>query len=573
MNSNRRPRHPAFAIVALTACAFTLIALRFSPNWIVFSGELKQALAQVSTPAERAAISKAVLSSNSERGYYVAKQTLVLTTEIENPNHKIVRWRLLMPAIGHILHLPIWLTLGLAQIGCLVFVATLAAIGFNRLGGRDHTTNEVLCLAIVGGASTPFFVSMGWLGYYDSWLGAALLAVAFARPQSIVVLACALAPWIDERFVVGLPLALIVRRICSSRETESEVEWIKREATPALALSSIYFLVRLGLGGRGGSQTIGEYLNHFVFDHRLTLAQRCVGAWEGLRVGWVLVIAGIIATSSGKRPFARKHGLLLATATIATALIGLFTVLDLSRAMVLVVPVVPLGWILLHARETWWDQNRISWVLASAALILPANHVIDRFRFPVDNFFTPSLPLLAAQTDIGAAYAQGIGLAKNGVEAVRWLRKAADCGYARAEKNLGVAFATGDVVAKDSAQAMRWYRLAADQGDPDAQNNLGAMYASGDGMPTDGAEAARWFRASALQGQVDAQRNLGLLFAGGQGVTRDPVQADVWLSISSARGQAAALRELETLEKTMTAEQIAEARRTVREMIKHDRLR
>ena len=76
MISNSRLWHPAFAFVALTVCAFTLLALRFSPNWIAFCREVNHADSQVTNPADRAAIGKAVLSSNCERGYYVAKQAL-----------------------------------------------------------------------------------------------------------------------------------------------------------------------------------------------------------------------------------------------------------------------------------------------------------------------------------------------------------------------------------------------------------------------------------------------------------------------------------------------------------------
>jgi hypothetical protein len=68
-------------------------------------------------PAQRAAIDEAILTGYSARGYYVTKQALNLSVEISDPNHRIVRWRLLVPAIGHILHLPgasgagHWLTL------------------------------------------------------------------------------------------------------------------------------------------------------------------------------------------------------------------------------------------------------------------------------------------------------------------------------------------------------------------------------------------------------------------------------------------------------------------------------
>ncbi len=58
------------------------------------------------------------------------------------------------------------------------------------------------------------------------------------------------------------------------------------------------------------------------------------------------------------------------------------------------------------------------------------------------------------------------------VEDVRWYRKAAEQGSARAQYNLGHAYYNGEGVVKDPEEAVRWYRKAAEQGDADAQRAL-----------------------------------------------------------------------------------------------------
>jgi Sel1 repeat len=68
----------------------------------------------------------------------------------------------------------------------------------------------------------------------------------------------------------------------------------------------------------------------------------------------------------------------------------------------------------------------------------------------------------------------------------------------------------GKGVPRDYPEAVRWYRKAADQGYAKAQYDLGNMYSQGKGVPQDYAEAARWYRKAADQGDTRAQRILGL---------------------------------------------------------------
>jgi len=221
--------------------AFVLLAVRFSPDWWEFCAVAGDAYNQAASPAEHAAFENAILSGYSERGWHVLNQSRDLRAVVVDPNHKIVRWRLLMPWLGHVLHLPGWATLGLAHFGCLLWLAYMAAI----LRVRGISSMETLPLVLVLGASAPFFASMGWLGYYDSWLVLGLLAVAHCPRRWLVALACVLAPWVDERFVLGLPLALLVRWILAERPTVAVWQWARSEALGPVMLTAVYVMIRL----------------------------------------------------------------------------------------------------------------------------------------------------------------------------------------------------------------------------------------------------------------------------------------------------------------------------------------
>ncbi len=55
---------------------------------------------------------------------------------------------------------------------------------------------------------------------------------------------------------------------------------------------------------------------------------------------------------------------------------------------------------------------------------------------------------------------------------MKWYRKAAEQGNAKAQCRLGWCYYYGDGVYKDRAEAMKWYRQAAEQGDPMAKWKL-----------------------------------------------------------------------------------------------------
>jgi TPR repeat protein len=95
----------------------------------------------------------------------------------------------------------------------------------------------------------------------------------------------------------------------------------------------------------------------------------------------------------------------------------------------------------------------------------------------------------------------------------------------------------GQGVQQDAAQAAAWIRKAAEQGFAEAQRDLGGLYETGKGVPQDSTEAAKWYRAAAEQGNASAQLNLGALYLVGEGVPKDYSESYFWVKVAAATGQ------------------------------------
>ncbi len=113
--------------------------------------------------------------------------------------------------------------------------------------------------------------------------------------------------------------------------------------------------------------------------------------------------------------------------------------------------------------------------------------------------------------------------------------------------------------AENYEKAAALYRHDAELGVIVAQVNLAFMYLDGLGVAKDYAQAAKWFQKAAEQGNGEAQYNLGLLYQEGKGVEKNPVEADKWFILAGSKANA------EAIEKTMAAEQVAEAKKQAEE--------
>jgi hypothetical protein len=128
--------------------------------------------------------------------------------------------------------------------------------------------------------------------------------------------------------------------------------------------------------------------------------------------------------------------------------------------------------------------------------------------------------------------------------AFEWCQRAADGELAWAQYNLGLMYQQGEGVARSEAEAAHWYRLAASQGFADAQQRLADLYYLGLGLPRSYTQAALWYRRAAEQGSARAQFQLGHLYDVGLGVEHDYTQYRYWTRMAAEQGHEDAIREV-----------------------------
>ncbi len=87
----------------------------------------------------------------------------------------------------------------------------------------------------------------------------------------------------------------------------------------------------------------------------------------------------------------------------------------------------------------------------------------------------------------------------------------------------GNFYQQGIVVAQDYAEAMRWFRLAADHQETRAHKLMsGTLYEKGWGRPTELRRSnALAYRMAAEQNEATAQNNIGVLYENGHGIIQD----------------------------------------------------
>lgn len=106
-----------------------------------------------------------------------------------------------------------------------------------------------------------------------------------------------------------------------------------------------------------------------------------------------------------------------------------------------------------------------------------------------------------AQFELGSRFNYGRNAPKNNIEALSWLRRAAQNGQRDAQRLLAVKLYNGYDVAVDHDEALLWAQRLAESGDAPAQLMLGNMYANGEGSPRDLVRAYMWYDIASTMAQ------------------------------------------------------------------------
>jgi hypothetical protein len=336
---------------------FALLIVFFSPSWGAF-----RLWARVTEMGGMLEV---------RRGVSVLEQIAHPGAPIADELHRAIQWRLFFPLVGRAFALPPPLFFSLAHLGTVLALAWIIAL----LRRAEFSRTDTALVAVALGAGSWFFTSTGWLGYFDAWLALALLLGAFAQRRWIAWTACLLAPWIDERFIAAAPLAWVCRWIFRPEKFDLAQDVI----TPAVLLGA-FLLVRLGLladRSAAGATAAGYFGGRAVLD--APAARIALGVWEGLRAGWVFVVAAVLALRPRPRP-----ALALALTALLLVAAGLATAQDYSRSMTMLLPVAVLGALLSRDLAARWRPLALR-LAAGAALVLPAHHVMNDRVNPIFN--------------------------------------------------------------------------------------------------------------------------------------------------------------------------------------------
>jgi hypothetical protein len=280
---------------------------------------------------------------------------------------QVIQWRLLFPLLAHWLHLPVPVVWVLPWVGCLLALATAAQL----LWTHTRDVRLVWLGTLLTATCSWYFVATGWVFYFDGWLLAAMLLAAFARSRRLLLAAALLAPWIDERFILALPLCLAVRWTQLSRDGQYrwrdwlvDTGWLSAGVTPYLGL-------RVWAWSAGVWQPEQSYLVNTI-GFTSPAAVSLEGMWFGLRAAWLpaLLWPVLVWRRGARGAGAGALLVLLASVVFHVGMAG-----DVSRSASVAVPALLAG---VMAWRDWPARWASCLLIAAGAanLLLPARHVV-----------------------------------------------------------------------------------------------------------------------------------------------------------------------------------------------------
>jgi hypothetical protein len=278
-----------------------------------------------------------------------------------------LRWRLLPPVVGGALHLSHQQYLYVPWIGWVMLVGSVLYYSKRRI---LLDWSQVFALGILTVLSSPGYWGIWVVGSFSAWWLWLLVVTVFSGSGAISTGVCVLGPWIDERFVLILPAALLLRWSLDpgSRERRG---WYAVAVAPYLLIRGIAVL-------RGDGAVATQLVIQSEFWPGYWLDVLC-GWWQAYRAGWLIILSGLWLVFSAPNSIYRQKVLLGAVLLGYYAAISWLAWDSTSNAAALI-PFLIAG--SRHPLAKKWV-----WVLAALNLILPAAIWSGDLRVPLTSYF------------------------------------------------------------------------------------------------------------------------------------------------------------------------------------------
>lgn len=150
-----------------------------------------------------------------------------------------------------------------------------------------------------------------------------------------------------------------------------------------------------------------------------------------------------------------------------------------------------------------------------------------------------------AMNVLGLLYMQGLGVEKNGKQAVFWLEKAGEKGFCDAYHNLGIIYKQGKCGEKQNfSLAYKYFLKGALNGSNNCSYDVGFMLYKGLGCKQNYAKAIEFFQTASDNGNIYATYMLGLSHRNGYGIEKNEEKGIELLKKAATLGYSAAIEEL-----------------------------
>ncbi len=308
-------------------------------------------------------------SNEWTRGLAYFKQCLdPARTDIE----PAMRWRFIPQIFVYALGGSRWLATAFSWVGAWALLAYIYS-WIKRSASSEKVAMSAMLLL---GATSPVLVSTHWLGINDAWVALGLCYLAFGQAKIGLVAACALCPFIDERFIFGAPLAVTLRSLEQLKaEPKKAMVAIAWKTAAACSVFGMGRLVGIGLGR--GTSGDSSFILASIGSSTSYLFAAPLGAWMALRFAAfppALEIVEIYKTN-------RTAMIVLLAAAIGPVCVGFMLAADTMRTAGILLPLCLWG-----ARELLSEKREHYFgALALAMLVVPAAHVSYRTAMVINS--------------------------------------------------------------------------------------------------------------------------------------------------------------------------------------------
>jgi hypothetical protein len=289
-----------------------------------------------------------------------------------------LRWRLLPPTLAYWLGLRGLTPLVIPWFGIIALLAYL----HGTLRGKGLSRRASLATLFLVAGSGGVLAAMHWYGINDGWYLLGLAVVTLGSGWRSLVYPCLLCPWVDERFLIALPLALVCRTLSSpafpAEASGTElVSRLKRVVWPCAVALVPYAIIRATLSLLDDDLSNREFLATVAREFVVWMPYAPLAWWMGLRAAWLPLFSGLrdVFTTCG-----RPAALLVLLLSLLMLTVSLVLAQDMSRTAILFLPGLLCGAISL-ARTS--QGERILVGAAVANLLLPAMHVTSTSAEPI----------------------------------------------------------------------------------------------------------------------------------------------------------------------------------------------